>query len=166
MLATYKVSKSFVWFSMIKKLPLVAVLSLLVALLSTICLLGYRVCTTGDDSFPVATFFGTALVAGVLVAVVVGVYSVYWCKSFVFSIDDNTVRMKGGILRSVDASTSIDRLTDVTIYQDIFSKWLKYASVGMQTAGSYVTEVAFFGIDESDAAKVKEQIMNRMQKKQ
>jgi uncharacterized membrane protein YdbT with pleckstrin-like domain len=166
-MTTYKVSKGFIVFSILKKLPILLVVILMSAGVLTLLTASIKMLIGNTiDINPSLSFFILFLIIFSLLFIpTVVVYSIYWCKSFVFSITDDTLNMKGGILRRIDATTNFAKITDVTIYQDIFGRLLKYAIVRIQTAGSYIAEVVFFGIDESEATKVRDFIYTKILKK-
>jgi len=83
-----------------------------------------------------------------------------WCKGFIFTVGDDSVNVKGGIFRRADISLTYEKITDVSIIQNIFERMFKYSIVGLQTAGSPFPEIVFFGVE--NAEDIKNQIMSKI----
>ncbi|MFT5170201.1 MAG: membrane protein YdbS with pleckstrin-like domain [Candidatus Omnitrophota bacterium] len=114
--------------------------------------------------FSVAHFMGWTLVFMVVIGLF-HVYDFFFQKSYVFLVTEEKIQMKGGVLTTIDRVTDINRVTDVTVYQEMWGKIFNYATVCFQTAGSSMVEFIFANISVSEAREVKEFVHSRLTKK-
>ena len=165
-MGTFGVSDGYITLSNIKKsLVLLFAIALITVTLSLV--VGGFVMVLGSDGrfrFP-WVFSVVTLLTMTMGGVINFIYGIKWLKSFTFTIGDDTVNTKGGILRKMDRTTNFQKITDVTIYQDIVAKWFGFATVGFQTAGSYITEIVFFGVSYGDAVKIRDLVYSKIGKK-
>lgn len=116
-----------------------------------------------SPTLPGFSEFIKSLLFSILLGISYIVYNIYWGKSFTFSISENELSLKGGILRKSDVVSSFDKITDIIIYQDLFGKWFNYATVYLRREQSFA-EVSFFGVDYNDALKIRDLINTKINK--
>ena len=158
-----KVTESFIKFKVITKI----VGSLFLAVVVSAIFVSIGMAFKATDGGPVNFSMSWFLIWTILIMLLCGLhiaYDMFWNKSFIFSISDDKIQMKGGILKTIDRMTDIKRVTDATIYQDFWGKCFHYSSIGFQTAGSYITEIVFFGVSPADANKVRELVYSKLGK--
>ena len=144
-MTTYKVSKKYIVASILKNMPVLFGLILVCAAVITFIAASVKVFSSNSNDLHFSAFvFFTSLVILSLFWLAAGViYRIYYCKSFVFSVGEDTVNTKGGILRRTDTTTSYGKIADVTISQDVFGRLLKYVTVEIKPVGTFFSDVSF-----------------------
>lgn len=159
-----RVGKGFINLRLGIKLSLSLVISMLAS--SYFVSIGIRFKETDGPSvdFSFSSFFILTLVMMLLCGAHI-IYDFFWQRSFVYSVTGEQIRMKGGIIDTIERATDLKRVTDVSVYQSMWGKIFKYATVGFQTAGSNMTEVVFSNISSEKANKVRDFVYAQLGKK-
>lgn len=159
-----RVGKGFIYFRLWIKL----ILCLIISMLASSYFVSIGIQSKATDgllvNFSFSSFFMWTLVMMLLCSVHI-VYDFFWQRSFLYAVTGEQIRMKGGIIDTIERATDIRRVTDVSIYQNMWGKILKYATVGFQTAGSNATEVVFKNISLEQANRVREFVYAQLGKK-
>jgi uncharacterized membrane protein YdbT with pleckstrin-like domain len=162
---SYKVSENFIKFTVLKRIFMVLLLALMTGLV--VCAIGAGTLLVINNNGKIVltpSVFLWIFIVVFITALSSVFYSVYWCKSFTFNIDEQTTNMKGGIFRKIDAITPFEKITDVAITQDFLAQIFHFADILVQTAGSPSVEVMFFGVDDQKAQEIKNILFEKISK--
>jgi uncharacterized membrane protein YdbT with pleckstrin-like domain len=159
-----RVGKGFISFRLWIKLSL----SLVISMLASSYFVSIGIQSKDTDGLSVDFLFSSFLIWTLVMMLLCGahiVYDFFWQRSFVYSVTGEQIRMKGGIINTIERATDIKRVTDVSVYQSMWGKIFKYATVGFQTAGSNMTEVVFKNIPSEQANQVRDFVYVQLGKK-